>query len=252
MRTALEIYNERSPNLTRLPIPAEFPDRFEVEDNQTDWSVSVPAYINRPYCVTENLIEAMRTGVAESENISEIERSFEGFEIDEKGRPLNPQGRTGIGGRGHLYNWGEGITADAVVARHTSNGDELLIIRKPGETKPGLPGGFVNPGEDVIAAAIRETAEETTVNVDASVPKFIGRIITRSKRTTDNAWITTNGVFIYPDSFNPNQIPDGKDDVIEAEWFSLTRELLIPMSEHHKVLVQTIIDLGEISLTTSS
>lgn len=248
MKTRIDIYNNQTLNLTKLSRPPEYPERFVVEDDQTGWDVELPEYQERPYCITENLSKAMRKQVAEPEIMAYVERSFEGVRLDEAGRPLHPQGRTGIGGRGHLYAWGESLTVDAVVARHSVAGDELLVIRKPGETKPALPGGFLKPSEDVVDAALRETQEETALTIDYSPPRIMGRLITRSKRTTDNVWITTTGVFLPLNDSESLQTPEGGDDAAEAAWLPLSQEMLLLMSDHHRVLVQTVIDLGEISL----
>jgi len=56
--------------------------------------------------------------------------------------------------------------AIAVVLR----GDKLLLVRrshKPDAGRWGFPGGKIEPGETVLAAALRELAEETGVAADA-------------------------------------------------------------------------------------
>jgi ADP-ribose pyrophosphatase YjhB (NUDIX family) len=56
--------------------------------------------------------------------------------------------------------------AIAVVVR----GDRLLLVRrsqKPDAGRWGFPGGKIEPGETIVAAALRELAEETGVAADA-------------------------------------------------------------------------------------
>jgi len=54
----------------------------------------------------------------------------------------------------------------AVVVR----GERLLLVRRshrPDAGKWGFPGGKIEPGESVVAAALRELAEETGVSAEA-------------------------------------------------------------------------------------
>ncbi len=50
-------------------------------------------------------------------------------------------------------------------------GSELLLMRRSDNGHWGLPGGYVEAGETVAAAAAREVAEETGVEID------VGRLI---------------------------------------------------------------------------
>jgi len=49
------------------------------------------------------------------------------------------------------------IAAGAVVARD----DRVLVLRRPSRSELRLPKGHVEPGESVLAAALRETREES-------------------------------------------------------------------------------------------
>ncbi|CAF3081044.1 unnamed protein product [Rotaria sp. Silwood2] len=76
------------------------------------------------------------------------------YEIDEKtNRPNNPQGRTGLSGRGLLGRWGPNHAGDPIVTRWAENEHDdkkkvlqiILICRKDtGEL--ALPGGMVDAG----------------------------------------------------------------------------------------------------------
>ena len=58
------------------------------------------------------------------------------------------------------------LTADIAVFRRIRDGVELLLVRRARHPFRGcwaLPGGFVNPNEDVIDAAWRELEEETGI-----------------------------------------------------------------------------------------
>ena len=62
--------------------------------------------------------------------------------------------------------------AVALVLRDGSNGFELLFIRRaehdgdPWSGQMGFPGGRAEPGEDLRATAVRETGEETGIQLD--------------------------------------------------------------------------------------
>jgi ADP-ribose pyrophosphatase YjhB (NUDIX family) len=62
------------------------------------------------------------------------------------------------------------ISVSAVVWRDPAR-RELLLMRRSDNAHWGLPGGYVEPGESVAAAAAREVSEETGVQV------AIGRLV---------------------------------------------------------------------------
>ena len=73
------------------------------------------------------------------------------IKLDMDGAPLNPRGRTGITGRGRLEKWGVNHVADPVITRfHPVTAKLQVVVKLREDTHTWvLPGGFVNPGEDV-------------------------------------------------------------------------------------------------------
>jgi len=63
------------------------------------------------------------------------------------------------------------ISVSAVVWRDDAR-RELLLMRRSDNAHWGLPGGYVEPGESVAAAAAREVSEETGVQV--AVGRLVG------------------------------------------------------------------------------
>ena len=57
------------------------------------------------------------------------------------------------------------ISVSAVVTRHEKPG-EILLMRRSDNEHWGLPGGYVEPGESVVAATEREVREETGFEIE--------------------------------------------------------------------------------------
>ena len=86
------------------------------------------------------------------------------------GRPVNPCEQTGIRyGRNELGHWGEQLAADAIVTADTEADRWLVMVERSDGHGWAVPGGYVEPGEDSEAAAVRELEEETGLDLtDAS------------------------------------------------------------------------------------
>ena len=125
------------------------------------------------------------------------------------------------------------LTVATVVER---NG-EFLMVR---ETKDGVqvlnqPAGHVEPGEDVIVAALRETLEETGWEVE--ITGFLG---------FSNAMSVVTGITYYrlifmaePVKFNPKAEIDS--DIDSAEWMTL-EEIKDPSNTPRSEMVHQAVD----------
>lgn len=116
--------------------------------------------------------------------------------------------------RHELWYDGPNYTADSVIINPASQ-KILLIKRSSGEW--ALPGGFIDPGEDSLAAAIRETREETGVTISDGAT-LIFRGLVDDPRNRQESWIETSAyLFTVSDTIKAT----GHDDAIDAGWRSI-------------------------------
>lgn len=94
---------------------------------------------------------------------------------------MNPRGRTGLTGRGSLGRFGPNHAADPVISTWTRNADgsraldedgnpilKFVAIRRKDTGDWAIPGGMVDPGENVSLTLKREFGEETMASMDMS------------------------------------------------------------------------------------
>jgi len=62
------------------------------------------------------------------------------------------------------------VSAGAVVTRKASDRTEVLLVHRPKYDDWSFPKGKVDPGEHIVAAAVREVAEETGLDVRLGPP----------------------------------------------------------------------------------
>ncbi len=107
-------------------------------------------------------------------------------------------------------------TVDVVIARENEQGNPevLLILRKNPPPGWALPGGFVDTGETVEEAAVREAREETGLQVTSL--ELLG-VYSRPDRDPRHHTIST--VFIA----RAEGVPQAADDAAEARFFPLDR-----------------------------
>ncbi|VDL19520.1 unnamed protein product [Hymenolepis diminuta] len=214
--------------------------RFTVPDSQVSWSTSFDSYspvdYTAPSVLTAPWADKFSQLPLPSISFNQLDgkvdrRSHEGtYSLDSEGRPLNPHGRTGIVGRGLLGRWGPNHAADPIVTRWKVDEHGAKVV-DPRSCKPilqfvavkrrdngewALPGGMVDPGEEVSVTLKREFSEEAMGSLDASkdeVEKIRsevnnafsnGREIYRGyvddPRNTDNAWMETVAVNFHDEN----------------------------------------------------
>lgn len=120
------------------------------------------------------------------------------------------------------------LTVDAVVT--DASGRVLLIER--GHPPPGwaLPGGFVDPGETLEEAVVRELREETALRA-RSVKQFH----TYSDPDRDPRHHTVSTVFLV----EAEGVPRAGDDAARAEFFP-SRSLPEPVAFDHARILRDV------------
>lgn len=104
-------------------------------------------------------------------------------------------------------------TVDAIIEIGTSEVPRIVLIERNNEPHGwALPGGFVDYGETVAAAAVREAKEETGLDIE-----LVELFHVYSDPGRDPRFHTLSAVFIGRGAGEP----EGADDAARAEVFSL-------------------------------
>jgi 8-oxo-dGTP diphosphatase len=139
------------------------------------------------------------------------------------------------GVRGLARSGGPWLTVDAIVVRDR----KILLVRRgrpPFEGMHALPGGFVEAGETVEQAVVREVREETAIPTS-----IVGMLGVYSEPGRDPRGQTVSVVFVLrPKGGHPK----GMDDAAEAGFFPL--DSLPPLAfDHDRVVGDYLKKTGE-------
>jgi len=247
--------------------------RFEVPDDKVSWSEQYPSYnpvsYTDPKVLTAPWADPIM-GNTFNPRFNELDgkidrRSHAGKYEVINGTPRNPIGRTGIIGRGCLGRWGPNHAADPIVTRWKRDNNGKVVIhsksKKPvlqfvsilrGDCKEwAIPGGMVDPGEQVSATLKREFGEEAlnttqvTEKEKHKLEKSIEILFSGGNdvyhgyvddpRNTDNAWMETVAVNFHDDSgdsVGKIQLTAG-DDAVGVQWKDVDSSFKLYASHKH-------------------
>ena len=257
-----------------------YPSRYPLEDWQVPWTTPLPAYqpvyedrvVGKSYAdPIENLpIDPTDKNAIQfhSENDNGLDRSsssaktadfvpsdYDGmYDINpETGLPINPAGRTGVFMRGFLGRFGPNHAADPVVTRwkRDTSGELILddqdspilegiLIQRKDNGEMAIPGGMVEPGQNVSATLVAEFAEEALGALNEGQNKdekmaaardmfkrldqtLIYKGYVDDPRNTDNAWMETEVTNFHDETGEVTrdvQLEAG-DDAAKVRWFDL-------------------------------
>lgn len=223
--------------------PKGYPKRAQVPDNKVHWQVPFADY--KPVTFTHRSVLA-GPAWADPADFSKVTLSPES-EIQRDpitGLPLNPHGRTGIQGRGKLGKWGPNMAADPIITRinPTTHELELLVIQRKDNGQWALPGGMVEPGDDVPKTLIKELCEETGIVLDMKQATKVFQGYVDDPRNTDNAWIETVAAHRHLSHEEAVQLtPRAGSDAKAVSWLPLTENNIQTLYANHAEFVRIIL-----------
>ena len=124
------------------------------------------------------------------------------------------------------------LTVDAVIIFEK---DKLVLIRRKNPPFKGdyaLPGGFVDIGETVEQACIREAKEETNINV--KIKKLIG--VFSDPERDPRGHVVTIAFLCEPKS--PKEKPKAQDDAASLEIVPLTKIPSLKLAFDHMQIIK--------------
>ncbi|MHB8054442.1 MAG: NUDIX domain-containing protein [Candidatus Aminicenantales bacterium] len=121
-------------------------------------------------------------------------------------------------------------TVDIIIEVRDARGREGVVLIERKNPPPGwaLPGGFVDYGESLESAAVREALEETSLRV-----RLVGQLGTYSDPARDPRKHTISTVFIA----RAKGTPAAADDAQNARIFT-RREIAFPLAFDHKQILK--------------
>ncbi|MFX1281304.1 MAG: NUDIX domain-containing protein [Promethearchaeota archaeon] len=125
------------------------------------------------------------------------------------------------------------LTVDCVILLKNNN---LVLIRRknpPFKGELALPGGFVDVGETVEAACIREAKEETNINI--KIIKLIG-VFSNPNRDPRGHNVTI-GFLCEP--LTENEEPKALDDAAALEIIPLSKISSLILAFDHKEIIES-------------
>jgi len=149
--------------------------------------------------------------------------------------------------KGHLYQYPKADhTVDAVIFRECSNWRnpaQILLIKRGREGEPyyncwALPGGFMDPGERLVDALVRELQEEVGLQIPTKELTLVDVFDAPDRDPRGRVISTAFAAFVSPDVQ-----PKAADDAKECRWFAVD-ELPDLAFDHHESIISAMEKAG--------
>ena len=114
---------------------------------------------------------------------------------------------------------------------------QILLVRRKYKPFPGrwsIPGGHVDPGEDIYRAATRELLEETGVEAEPKGVIHIHQLFAESSRGPTH-YVIIDILMIYK-----RGLPRASSDALEARFFEYKEALLLELTPSTKSLLNIL------------
>lgn len=237
-------------NQTILKTEKSYPPRQVLPDAQTSWEVENPEY--RPAIVpdfdtTRQRLEDKGVVMTSAAELTVAGALSNRQAVEAYGEAIlslrHPLGRTGLTGTGGFWRAGNSATADFALGRMGADGLEMALVYN--RDRWSLPGGFLEPDEDLhdrTEAGIRECCEETGLDLHPVAhlarPMTEVHIKPRSKRSLDFAFISNQviGLLLPTDAIDEKL--HASDDAEAAGWFDLPTIASMTVSVDHREYIQ--------------
>lgn len=118
----------------------------------------------------------------------------------------------------------------------------IRVLRSGGNNAWALPKGWVEKGEDLEQAAIREVREET--GLEAKILRKLGQISYEFYSKADHGTVSKT-VHLFLLEFLRGQTEDHDDEVEEARWFPIKDALRALTYQNERDMMEKVAQLIE-------
>lgn len=122
------------------------------------------------------------------------------------------------------------------IAIFNDDNSKILLGRKPDEEKYRLIGGFVDPGETLEDAAIRETKEEASIKIFP--PIYQKSFVVNDWRYRSERNKITTSLFV---ANHAHGTPEPNDDIEELKWFKFNGDMVKELIQGHIPLINHLL-----------
>ena len=232
----------------RIEKPADYPDRQVILIDEAPWNIDCDQY-DPPYYVAPEVLATAKADERRShpenfEKAVELVDAGRSERKDDKGRPLNPRGRTGLAGRGSLNRWGAnpGIAAVVVCKAVDGAGLQFLVGKQAGHLGASLPCDLLELGESTSDGLRRILAASAGLDLGDTEAEPIFDDFFYDLRQTDHAWVELEAWLIGPGA-RLDSVSTGPTELFdEIDWWPLDNDAMNKLPSGDARLIAKAID----------